>query len=79
MGGLQALLDAGKRPILAELDPPRDTVSEAFFAAALELKEAGADLITVADCPIGRASADACMVAAKLRREYGIEPLPHMA
>ena len=79
MDTLQQLLESGARPILAELDPPRDTVPEAFFDAARALHGAGADVITVADCPIGRASADACMVSARLRREYGILPLPHMA
>ena len=76
---LQRLLDSGRRPILAELDPPRQEAPAAFLAAARELYACGADLITVADCPIGRASIDASMVAAKLKRESGVEVLPHMA
>lgn len=76
---IQTLLEEGKRPILTELDPPRQVEYQAFLQGAAELYRTGADAVTVADCPIGRASIDACMLAAKLRREYGIEPLPHMA
>ena len=76
---IRTLLEQGRRPILAELDPPRQVDFQAFLQGAAELYRAGADAVTVADCPIGRASIDACMLAAKLKREYGIEPLPHMA
>ena len=71
-------LRQGKKPILVELDPPRSADPEAFLSGARLLRQAGADAITIADCPIGRASMDACLLAAKLKREYGIETLPHM-
>ena len=61
-----------------ELDPPRSADPASFRAGAEELCRCGADAITVADCPIGRASMDASLLAAKLKREYGIEVLPHM-
>ena len=76
---LQELLNAGKRPILVEFDPPRQNAPSAFLPGARELAEAGADVITIADCPVGRANIDACMLAAKMKREYGIQVLPHMA
>ena len=76
---LQELLNAGRRPILVEFDPPRQTAPTAFLPGARELVEAGADVITIADCPVGRANIDACMLAAKMKREYGIQVLPHMA
>ncbi|MBR1584574.1 MAG: methylenetetrahydrofolate reductase [Clostridia bacterium] len=76
---LKTLLAQKKRPILVELDPPRQTDPARFLQGALALRQAGADAITIADCPIGRASIDASMLAAKLKREYGIEALPHMA
>ena len=78
-GTLKELLLNKRRPILVEFDPPRNESPEAFIGGARELYESGADMITIADCPIGRASIDACMLAAKLKREYGIETLPHMA
>ncbi len=76
---LERMLKDGRRPILVEFDPPRNESPETFISGARALYEAGADIITIADCPIGRASIDACMLAAKLKREYGIEALPHMA
>lgn len=68
----------GEKPILVELDPPRSADTASFLSGAVALCRAGADAITVADCPIGRASMDACLLAAKLKREYGLETLPHM-
>ena len=76
---LEALLAEGRRPILVEFDPPRQTEPEEFLSGARELSDAGADLITIADCPTGRVSIDASLLAAKLKREMGIQPLPHMA
>ena len=76
---LEELLSSGRRPVLVEFDPPRNESPEEFIQGAWALYAAGADVITVADCPIGRASIDACMLAAKLKREFGVEPLPHMA
>lgn len=71
-------LKAGKRPILVELDPPRDSGIEGFLAGARALSDAGADAITIADCPIGRARMDSSLLACKLKRELDIEVLPHM-
>ena len=71
-------LRRAEKPILVELDPPRSADTALFLSGAQALSRAGADAITIADCPIGRASMDACLLAAKLKREFGIEPLPHM-
>lgn len=71
-------LDAGGRVILVELDPPRDSGVEAFAEGARRLYASGADAVTIADCPIGRARMDSSLLACKLSREYGIEALPHM-
>ena len=76
---LQELLEKKARPILAEFDPPRQIAAGDFLAGAKALCEGGADVITIADCPIGRASVNACMMAARLKREYGLRVLPHMA
>lgn len=76
---LETILNSGRKPILVEFDPPRNEGPGLFIEGAKTLYAAGADVITIADCPIGRASIDACMLAAKLKREYGIETLPHMA
>ncbi len=69
---------AGQRIIAVELDPPVDADVSRFMEGAQRLVRAGADTVTIADCPIARPRVDACMLAAKLRRELGIDPIPHM-
>ncbi len=64
--------------IAVELDPPEDDDLSAFLDGVRELKAAGADAVTIADCPIARPRADSSILACKLKRELGIEPLPHM-
>ena len=71
-------LDRGERIMLVELDPPRDSGIASFLSGAKMLSSAGADAITIADCPIGRARMDSSLLACKLSRELGIEALPHM-
>lgn len=71
-------LDAGERVIALELDPPADDNIDFFVDGARRLRDAGADAITIADCPIARARADSSMLAAKLHRELGLDPIPHM-
>lgn len=66
------------KPVAVELDSPLDADGTFFVDAAQKLKAAGADYITVADCPIGRARADSSMLAAMLKSQYGIETLPHL-
>lgn len=68
---------AGK-PVAVELDSPLDADDSFFVRAAQDLKAAGADYITIADCPIGRARADSSMLAAMLKNQYGVEALPHL-
>ena len=71
-------LNRGERALLVELDPPRDSGIGAFLDGAKALSDAGADAITIADCPIGRARMDSSLLACKISRELGIEALPHM-
>lgn len=71
-------LEQGKRVTLVELDPPRSADIGGFMEGARQLEQAGADAITIADCPIGRARMDSSLLACKLSRELGIEALPHM-
>lgn len=71
-------LEQGRRITLVELDPPRSVDIGGFMEGARQLEQAGADAITIADCPIGRARMDSSLLACKLSRELGIEALPHM-
>ena len=61
-----------------ELDPPEAADITKFMAGARELQAGGADMITIADCPIARARMDASILACKLHRELQMEALPHM-
>ena len=48
------------------------------MAGARELMEAGVHAITIADNPIARARMDAGMLAGRVQRSLGLEPIPHM-
>ena len=71
-------LKAGEIPIAVELDPPDTGNADKFMAGARELQAAGVHAITIADNPIARARMDAAMLAGRVRRSLGIEPIPHM-
>ena len=75
---LRDKLEAGTRVIAVELDPPADDNVDSFMAGVRALRDAGADAVTVADCPVGRPRADSSLLACKIRREAGVEPLPHL-
>ena len=74
----ETLEQPGKKPIAVELDPPESGDVAKFMAGARELQAHGADIITIADCPIARARMDASILACKIHRELGVEALPHM-
>lgn len=67
-----------KKPVLVELDPPFDTNWEYMLRDAHILKQAGADVITIADSPLAKARADSTIMAAKIQREAAIPVMPHI-
>ena len=71
-------LRAGRRVIAVELDSPKDADLTAYLEGARRLQAAGADLLTIADCPIARARMDSSLVACRVHRELGMNVLPHM-
>ncbi len=71
-------LRAGQRVIAVELDSPKDADLTAYLEGARRLQAAGADLLTIADCPIARARMDSSLVACRVHRELGLNVLPHM-
>lgn len=71
-------LKSGKKPIAVELDPPANVAIEDFVKGAKILKNSGVDIITIADCPVARARMDSSLLACKLKREIGIDVIPHM-
>ena len=71
-------LRSGKKVIAVELDSPKDADLTAYLEGARRLQAAGADLLTIADCPIARARMDSSLVACRVHRELGLNVLPHM-
>ena len=71
-------LARGEKVIAVELDSPKDANLAGYVEGARRLQAAGADAVTVADCPIARARVDSSLTACKLRRELGVVALPHM-
>ena len=71
-------LNAGHKVIAIELDSPKDADLTGYLEGARRLRDAGADLLTIADCPIARARMDSSLVACRVHRELGLNVLPHM-
>lgn len=77
-GQLVQKLVTDKKPILVEIDPPFDTNWEYMLKDAFLLKQAGVDMITIADSPLAKARADSAILAAKIQRESGVPVMPHI-
>ncbi|MBR5484882.1 MAG: bifunctional homocysteine S-methyltransferase/methylenetetrahydrofolate reductase [Oscillospiraceae bacterium] len=68
-----------RKIVAVELDPPIAPDCDFVVDAARKLSAAGADIITIADSPLAKSRADSIMTAAKIKRETGVDVLPHMA
>ncbi len=64
--------------IAAELDPPNTSDISKLLKAAEILKNCGVNIITVSDSPLGHAKMDPVLCSSKIKREIGIEVLPHI-
>lgn len=71
-------LRSGQQVIAVELDSPKTADLSGYLASARRLQQAGADILTIADCPVARARMDAALVACRVHRELGLCVLPHM-
>ena len=71
-------LNAGEKVIAIELDSPRNADLTGYLEGAKKLQAAGADLLTIADCPIAQARMDSSLGACRVHRELGLCTLPHM-
>lgn len=72
-------LFSGSRFIAVEYDPPREDDLSGYLEGVKEIAAAGADAVTLADCPTGVPRIDSCLLACRLKRELGIEAIPHVA
>lgn len=73
------LMESGKKVITVELDPPYDANAQKIMDCAHLLKAVGADMITFADSPMGKARVDSIMMGIKVSNEVGIPVMPHIA
>ena len=71
-------LKKDKFVIAVELDPPFRTNIDGIIKGAKELRDHGVDIVTIADSPMARVRVDSIMVASKIKREIGIETMPHL-
>ena len=74
---LEQKLKAGKFVIAVEMDPPRGLSTHKLIAGASLLKEAGADVIDVADSPMARMRMSAWAVCDVIQHKVGVETTLH--
>jgi homocysteine S-methyltransferase len=70
-------LASGQFVISVEMDPPRGLAPHKIIAGASLLKEAGADVINVADSPMARMRMSPWAVCELIQRDVGIETTLH--
>lgn len=61
-----------------ELSAPMDADITSLMEGARLCKESGIDLVTIPDSPMSRVRADSVIISSKIRREIGIEVMPHI-
>ena len=71
-------LKKGQKVYAVELDPPYDTDCSKLMNGARELIATRTDIITLADSPMARSRADSLIMAAKVKRETGMQVMPHL-
>lgn len=76
---LRDKLESGQKILAVEYDPPTNDNVSAFLEGVQAIRAAGADAITIADCPVGVPRVDSSLMATRVKRELGIEVIPHMA
>jgi homocysteine S-methyltransferase len=74
---LSELLAEGAFAVAVEIDPPRGLSTHKMLAGATLLKEAGADVIDVADSPMARMRMSPWAVCALIQDRVGIETTLH--
>ena len=72
------LFSSGKKVIAVELDPPYDGNYDRMIECAWDIKRNGADIITIADSPMGRSRADSILMSIKINKEVSIPVMPHV-
>ncbi|OOM70473.1 bifunctional homocysteine S-methyltransferase/5,10-methylenetetrahydrofolate reductase [Clostridium puniceum] len=71
-------LDNNEFVIAIELSAPINTDISKLIEGAKICKANNIDLVTVPDSPMSKVRADSTIIAAKIKREIGIEAMPHI-
>ena len=71
-------LATGGKVIAVELDPPENADLQRYLENAQEIQESGADIMTIADCPVARARMDSSLLACIVKDRIGLETIPHL-
>lgn len=71
-------LDNNEFVVAIELSAPIDTDVSKLINGAKICKENNIDLVTIPDSPMSRVRADSTIIASKIKREIGIEAMPHI-
>lgn len=71
-------LDNNEFVVAIELSAPIDTDISKLINGAKVCKENNVDLVTVPDSPMSKVRADSTIIASKIKREVGIEAMPHI-
>lgn len=64
--------------IAVELDPPYGLDVSKLMESAHILRNTKTDIITLADSPLGRTRVDSMIMAIKIKKEVGIDVMPHI-
>lgn len=68
-----------RHTVIVEYDTPRDLDIERFVTGSIELHNAGADAVTIADNSLASTRMSNMALGSIIKREYGIETLVHVA
>ncbi|AGX42765.1 bifunctional homocysteine S-methyltransferase/methylenetetrahydrofolate reductase [Clostridium saccharobutylicum] len=71
-------LDNNEFVIAIELSSPTNTDISKLMQGAKLCKENNIDLVTIPDSPMSRVKAESTIISAKIKREIGIEAMPHI-
>lgn len=71
-------IEKGEFVIAVELDPPFNGDMEKIIIAAKEVAKSKVDIITISDSPMGKARVSPITTAARIKRESGVETMPHI-
>lgn len=71
-------LNSGKKVVAVELDPPQNGNADKIIQAAALLKQAGVDIVTFSDSPMGKMRADSIASSVLVNQQTEVATMPHI-